>query len=152
MILLLGWDHWCGCVIELVTTADDRLNVLLQVWKFHRKSSCSYEVMMAQKCWKCCKIWHPFSNHLFFFLDLALQTLFRVSLNWWWLSAKKYFHHENILFSNFVQVIFYTHHKVCDQISAKRRDYIIKCVCVHILQHSIKWDGYTCGLFVINIH
>lgn len=31
MILLLGWDHWCGCVIELVTTADDRLNVLLQV-------------------------------------------------------------------------------------------------------------------------
>lgn len=99
-----------------------------------------------------------FGTHLvttfffFFFLDLALQTLFRVSLNWWWLSAKKYFHHENILFSNFVQVIFYTHHKVCDQISAKRRDYIIKCVCVHILQHSIKWDGYTCGLFVINIH
>lgn len=34
MILPLDWDHWCGCVIELVTTADDRLNVLYRFENF----------------------------------------------------------------------------------------------------------------------
>lgn len=151
MILLLDWDHWCGCVIKLVTTADDRLNVLYRFENFTGRTRVLTKLWWLKSAANAAK----FGTHLvttFFFLDLALQTLFRVSLNWWWLSAKKYFPHENILFSNFIQVIFYTHHKVCDQISAKRRDYIIKCVCVHILQHSIKWDGYTCGLFVINIH